>query len=333
MTQTPMGSGTRITYVDLTDATEEAIGMGGRFLRGRRKDIVALTLLVFTCFGLAMFAFSPPARVQIVGDLAMLRNDFSLLSLASFILRILVAIFAFGCFTYGWLLLTRRSFAKENLYWERRGRTPRVIDELGVSMREFWRDVHRFRETLERQAGSKPTRLRWLSRILQFLAGLIALSPIILTPFKDFDDWLKAKGDSFLFWAEGIAFMLYLVSRRLRVPPVGDWSYRARAWMTLLTGLGIVAAFFGVTVAGAHLLEALIDSGLFPSSQTSKILCGFIHTARRRVGLWLGGRLAPCPVHRCRLHTARPKNRSCSGTRSRASRSTGAHHGPTLLRR
>ena len=33
-------------YVDLTDATNDAIGMTGRFMRGEPRDTIALTFIV-----------------------------------------------------------------------------------------------------------------------------------------------------------------------------------------------------------------------------------------------------------------------------------------------
>src|SRR5438045_2565184 len=45
-----------ITYIDLTDATNDAIGMTGRFMRGRPREIVALTLGVGGCFYVALYS-------------------------------------------------------------------------------------------------------------------------------------------------------------------------------------------------------------------------------------------------------------------------------------
>lgn len=273
--QPSTGSEPQTIYVDLTDATNDAIGMTGRFMRGQPRDIIALTLIVWACSELALITFSRPARDQLTQYITNITTNFSILGLVDFAFTIVAApIFTMGMVTFLSLLAARASFARDNLYWKRRGSSRCIIGRLGVSVRDLWRDVHRFRDTLERQAGRRPTRLRWLSRILQLLAGLIALSPILLAPYKDLDGLLKANTDNFLFGAEGLAFVLYLISRRLRMPPVGDWSYRTRAWVARLSGLGIIAAGFGVTIAGARLLSALIDSGLLPSAQSSKILAG-----------------------------------------------------------
>jgi hypothetical protein len=260
----------RIAYVDITDATNEAIGVTGRFVRGDRKAIVIVTLIVWAGFDLALLSFSRPARDQVLQELEKLGVDFSVLAILEFLFVLLAApIFTIGVITYLALMASRASFARENLYWRRRGRSQRVIGSLGVSVRLLWRDLHQFRDALERQAGRRPTRLRRISGILQLSAGLIALAPIILAPFKDIEVSLGAGTDSFLFKAEAIALVLYLVSRRLRTPPVGDQSYRTRAWIARLTGVAIIAAALGSTYVGVLLLDALLDSGLFPSSRSN----------------------------------------------------------------
>jgi hypothetical protein len=268
-------SGPEIIYVDLTDATKEAIGMTGRFMRGHPRDIVALLLGVAGCFYAAFYSFSQPARDQFAEEWGRLGSDFSLLGLAGFLFMFVAApMLTIGMVTFLSLMFARVSFAKDNLYWKRRGRSQAVIGGLGVSVKELWRDLHRLRERLERKVDRRPTRLRWLSGILLFLAGLVALSPILLAPFKDLEDALGTGTDNFLFKAFGVAFVLYLVSRRLRTPPVGDHSYRARAWVVRLKGFGVIAMAFGMTVVAAHLLNFVIDSGIFPSSESSTILKG-----------------------------------------------------------
>ena len=272
MQQRSTGGEPRTIYVDLTEATNEAIGMTGRFLRGSKRDIIALTLIVTACLFLTMIAFSRPARDQLTQEISDIAADFSIVGLASLVLRGLVApIFTMGMVTLLILGLARASFARDNLYWKHRGSSRRIIGRLDVSLHNLWRDLHRFRDTLERQAGRRPTLRRRLSRTLQLLAGLMALSPIVLTPLKDLE---RLHTDNFLFAAESLAFVLYLISRWVRMPPVGDWHYRTRAWVVRLTGLGIIAAALGVTFAGAHLLNALINSDLLPSAQSSNILAG-----------------------------------------------------------
>jgi hypothetical protein len=286
--QLATGGEPRTIYIDLTDATNDAIGMTGRFMRGSPRDIIALTLMVSGCFFLAMIAFSRPARVQLAQEFTDLAADFSMIGLASLVLRgLAVPIFTMGMLTLIMLQIARASFAWDNLYWKQRGSSHCLIGRLEVSLHDLWRDLHRFQDSLERRAGRRPTRRRRLSRALQWLAGLIAFSPILLMPFKDIEG---VHNDNFLFAAGGLAFVLYLISRWVRMPPVGDWHYRTRAWVTRLTGLGIIAAALGITTAGAHLLDALIDSDLLPSAQSSKILAGIYMLLATVLGYgWLYG--------------------------------------------
>jgi hypothetical protein len=283
------GNGPVITYIDLTDAINEAIGMTGRFMRGNWSDILRLTLGVAVCFYVAFYSFSQPARDQFVEESGKLGADFSLLNLAGFLFMFLAApIFTIGMVTFLSLMFARVSFAKDNLYWKRRGRSQAVISGLGVSVKDLWRDVHGFREALERKVNRRPTRPRWVSRILLFLSGLIALSPVLLAPFKDLEDALGTGNDSYLLRAFGVAFILYLVSRRLRAPPVGDRSYRAKAWVARLKGLGVIAAAFAITGVAARILDAVLQSGIFPSSQSSTILAGIYLLLAAGIGYgWL----------------------------------------------
>jgi hypothetical protein len=265
------GSEPQITYIDLTDATYDAIGMTGRFMRGRPRDVIALWLTVWACFVLLWISLDHREREMFTQRIT--STDFSILSLAHFAYPLVVLLISIGPVTGSSLLIARATFARDNLYWKCRGGSHRIIGQLGVSLRQLWRDVHEFRDTLERQVGRKPSRLRWLARNLNLLAGLIAVSPIFLFLFKDLEGPLKTKTAGFLFGSMGVAFVLFLISRRLRMPAASDWSYRSRAWITRLTGLSIIVGWFGVSYAGMYLLVALIDSGLLPpSSQASTIL-------------------------------------------------------------
>jgi hypothetical protein len=179
--------------------------------------------------------------------------------------------------TVGWciflvLWVARASFAKDNLFWKRRGGSRRLINGFGLSLRELWRDLHQFREELERQAGRRPTLRRRLSNVLLLLAGALTLSPVLLSPFKDLEGWFGIGTDSFLGRAFAVALVLYLVGRRMRAPPTSDWSYRGRAWIARATGVGVITAALAITYGGARLIEALVDSGVFPSAQPYTVL-------------------------------------------------------------
>jgi hypothetical protein len=82
--QPSTGSEPQTIYVDLTDATNDAIGMTGRFMRGQPRDIIALTLIVWACFELASITFSRPARDQLTQYITNITTDFSILGLADF---------------------------------------------------------------------------------------------------------------------------------------------------------------------------------------------------------------------------------------------------------
>ena len=261
-------TGKGVVYIDISDVTEQAIGMTGRFMRGRRRDVVVLTLIVSVSF-LAFSEYLDPWVVSFVtGTWSRVLNEGALSVVPDLLLRLFVGVI--GAWALGTLISLALTFIRPltlpNLYWARRSGTGQEIPHFKVTLRQLWRAVHGLRERTEAAGGLNPTRARLISRSMRIAALVLFAGQL----FGETSVWARIHpvfgGDRGLFIVLGMCVALYLMSNRVRRPLVREKSFRARFHRTRLMGLGALVLYFAIVYAVIYLsahyvVSPILDTG------------------------------------------------------------------------
>ncbi len=257
-----------VVYIDISDVTEQAIGMTGRFLRGRRRDIVLLTLIVSACFLFATEYSDPWVVPFVTGTWSQVTNEGVLSVLPDLLLRLFVGVI--GVWALGAMISLALTFIRPltlpNLYWARRSGGGRKVPYFNVTLRQLWRAVHGFRERTETAGGLNPTRARLISRSMRIAALVLFAGQL----FGQTSFWARMHpvfdGDRGLLIVLGLCGALYLLSNRVRRPLVREKSFRARFHRTRLVGLGALVLYFAfvyavIYVSAHYVVSPLLDTG------------------------------------------------------------------------
>lgn len=287
------GTDRTVVYIDISDVTERAIGMTGRFLRGRRRDIILLTLIVSACI-FALTEYSDPWVVSAMsGTWSRALNEGVLSVLPDLLLRLFVGVI--GIWALGALISLFLTFIQPltlpNLYWARRSGAGREIPHFGVTLRKVWQAVHGFRERTEAAGGLNPTRARLISRSLRTAALVLFAGQLLGQDSLWSHIHPVFSGDRGLFIVLGLCGALYLMSNRVRQPLVGDKTFRARFHRTRLMGLGALALYFAVVYAVIYLSAHYVVSPILDTGDNALSLRKVIGIVAMFAMIYLGFRL------------------------------------------